>query len=90
MTNTKKQLTTLEAQHPAASQADADAYTHHQRRSAELSAFVKAAFPESRDCVAGHLAHILGLPDAPAFRALLRGQPRDPDGGVCRCWVLSD
>ena len=46
----------------------------YERRRADLTAFVRAAFPESNECVAHHTAQILGLPDSPAFRAYLQGQ----------------
>ncbi len=39
-----------------------------------LVAFIGEAFPDRRECIAYHSAHIFGLPDSKAMQAYLRGQ----------------
>ena len=46
----------------------------HEKRMTELIVFIDAAIPDRRECIAYHVAQILGLPDAPAFRAHLGGR----------------
>ena len=77
MTNLNRRITRLEAQRRVTSMSVEDAKKHarYGRWHDNILAFVRAAFPDSRDCVAAHLAQIFGLPDSPAFRALLQRQP---------------
>ena len=75
MTDLLRRISRLEALRPVASPSDTAAVVRHQRRMAGLKAFVLAAFPGGNDCVAYHVARVFGLPDSPAFRAHLKGQP---------------
>jgi len=77
MTDLERRIARLEAHHQVSSVSAEDAaeYARQQRWLEDLNAFVRAAFPDSRDCIAAHLAQIFGLPDSPAFRALLQRQP---------------
>ena len=76
MSDLERRIIRLEAQRRVASASAEDAakYARHQRRMTGLAAFIDEAFPDGRDCVAHHVAKILGLPDAPALRAHLKGQ----------------
>ncbi len=73
----RKRLDRLEAQcRPASASAEGAAkFARYERWRDDLIAFVRAAFPDSRDCVAAHLARVFGLPDELAFRAFLQRQP---------------
>jgi hypothetical protein len=73
----EKRVRKLETEHQATlvSAEDSVNYARYERLKDGIFAFVRAAFPDSRDCMAAHFAQIFGLPDAPAFRALLQGQP---------------
>jgi hypothetical protein len=79
MTDLERRIARLEAHHQVSSVSAEDAaeYARQQRWLEDLNAFVRAAFPESRDCVAHHVAQIMGLPDSKAYRDLLQRQPRD-------------
>jgi hypothetical protein len=77
MTDLERRIARLEAHHQVSSVSAEDAaeYARQQRWLEDLNAFVRAAFPESRDCVAHHVAQIMGLPDSKAYRDLLQRQP---------------
>ena len=77
MTDLLRRIIRLEAHHQVTSTSAEDAakYARYEGRMVDLSAFVRAAFPESNECVAHYVALILGLPDSPAMRAHLKGQP---------------
>ena len=76
MSDLEKRIIKLEAHHQVTSVSadDAARYARRERWLEDLRAFVRAAFPDSRDCVAAHLAQILGLSDSLAFRSHLKGQ----------------
>ena len=84
MTDLERRIARLEAHHQVSSVSAEDAaeYARQQRWLEDLNAFVRAAFPDSRDCIAAHLAQIFGLPDSPAFRAHLKGQTIEAVAGV--------
>ncbi len=75
MSRLNKRVTRLEARRAVVSPPVAAAVARHQRRMTGLAAFIDEAFSDRRDCVAYHVAQVLGLPDAPAFRAFLQRQP---------------
>ena len=79
MNDLSRRISRLEALRPIASPSDTATVIRHQRRMAGFKAFVLAAFPGSNDCVAFHVARVLGLPDSPALSALLQRAPRDPE-----------
>ena len=47
----------------------------HEKRMTELIVFIDAAIPDRRECIAHHVAQIMGLPDSKAYRDLLQRQP---------------
>ena len=74
MSRLNKRVTRLEARRAVVSPPVAAAVARHQRRMTGLAAFIDEAFSDRRDCVAYHVAQVLGLPDAPTFRAFLQRQ----------------
>ena len=74
MSRLNKRVTRLEARRAVVSPPVAAAVARHQRRMTGLAAFIDEAFPDRRDCIAYHVAHIFGLPDSKAMRAYLRGE----------------
>ena len=79
MSDLERRIIRLEARRRAtsASAEGAAKFARYERWRDDLIAFVRAAFPDSRNCIAHDVAQILGLSDAPAFRAFLQRQPLD-------------
>ncbi len=77
MSDLERRIIRLEARRRAtsASAEGAAKFARYERWRDDLIAFVRAAFPDSRNCIAHDVAQILGLSDAPAFRAFLERQP---------------
>jgi hypothetical protein len=77
MSGLEQRIIRLEARRRAtsASAEGAANFARYERWRDDLIAFVRAAFPDSRNCIAHDVAQILGLPDSPAFRAFLQRQP---------------
>lgn len=72
MASLRTRLMRLEARLPL--RGEHSDYLAAQVKVSFLLAFLSAAIPDTRQPLAAHFARMFGLPDAPAMRALLRGE----------------